>query len=175
MSNRMVGQCREKGSTSPISTGTDLGIMDIKECYLRCNIHPATGCEFDTLNYKCTRHTTRNIGNVATGDGRYHCWSFPNYGLPNWWISDYVRTTATSVQGKTAWGDWRAWEHCPNNGRVVGFNLRAQALRKNGDNTALNTIKLKCQDGSTIMSFDGHWGEYQGWGFCASAHSLNLL
>ena len=60
----------------------------------------------------------------------------------------------------TAVGDWYSYEYCPYGSFAVGFNLKIQPT--NSDNTALNTIKLLCNnyEKTEIMSFDGLWGNW---------------
>jgi len=55
----------------------------------------------------------------------------------------------------TIWGDWGPVEYCPNGERAIGFSLKTEAWQGDGDDTALNSISLKCSGGSWIESTEG--------------------
>lgn len=53
------------------------------------------------------------------------------------------------------WGNWGRLEFCPAGYPAVGFSLKVEGIQGNGDDTALNSISLKCADGSWIKSDEG--------------------
>ena len=124
----------------------------------------ATGCDWDNKKKICRMHT-RPV-EKGNGDKDSICWSFPN--------AKYLRLGETGTMGKTSWGSWKKWEYCPNNGRIIAFKMRVDPYNthniknnKKLDNTALNAIKLLCeQDDQSIMSNAGWYGDWTQWKYC---------
>ena len=49
--------------------------------------------------------------------------------------------------GDGHYGDWSTWEDCPTNSYARSFRLRMNAPEGSfSDDTALNSIRLKCED-----------------------------
>ena len=44
----------------------------------------------------------------------------------------------------TSWGQWTNWMYCPTDWYVIGMQLKVESKQGNGDDTALNGIKLFC-------------------------------
>jgi len=62
----------------------------------------------------------------------------------------------------TYWGDWHNWQYCPGNSYAVKLQTRIEDYHDDQDDTAMNAISLRCNDGSqtTITSGQSGWG---GW------------
>ncbi|XP_046461612.1 vitelline membrane outer layer protein 1 homolog [Daphnia pulex] len=60
----------------------------------------------------------------------------------------------------TFWGDWGKAEYCPLGEWVIGFALKTEKPQGEGDDTALNSISLKCSGGSLIYSTQAPWGDW---------------
>ena len=53
---------------------------------------------------------------------------------------------------------WGHWKVCPGNHYAKAIQLRVES--PDGDDTALNAIRLTCSDGTVLASSEGPWG---GW------------
>ncbi|MCI5133693.1 MAG: hypothetical protein D3920_01205 [Candidatus Electrothrix sp. AW2] len=66
------------------------------------------------------------------------------------------------VSNGQVWGEWRSPYFCPYNSYVVGFSLQVEGRQGDGDDTALNNVRLICSNGSTVESPGannwGNWG-----------------
>ncbi|XP_069805615.1 vitelline membrane outer layer protein 1 homolog [Dendropsophus ebraccatus] len=75
--------------------------------------------------------------------------------------STYEGNYITSTYG--SWGDaWvgRLW--CPV-GNLVSFSLKVEEPQGGGDDTAANSIKMRCSDGAELEAIGGPWGKYGDW------------
>ncbi|MCI5146061.1 MAG: hypothetical protein D3923_11150, partial [Candidatus Electrothrix sp. AR3] len=72
-----------------------------------------------------------------------------------------ARTEITADNGQK-WGAWQAKYECPQNTYARGFSLQVEGKQGDGDDTALNNVRLICSDGSTVQSAGspgwGSWG-----------------
>ncbi|XP_067279603.1 vitelline membrane outer layer protein 1 homolog [Pseudorasbora parva] len=76
------------------------------------------------------------------------------------------------------WGDWRSTNLCPDGTYAIGFNLRVEQPVGDGDDTALNGIRLLCADRSKGVlrdlfpteSHSGFWGDWTRDKFCPSGY-----
>ena len=59
----------------------------------------------------------------------------------------------------TNWGNWGDYKMCASGQYVKGMQLRIEA-RIDGDDTALNAIRLTCSDGVVLQSAEGWWGDW---------------
>lgn len=71
----------------------------------------------------------------------------------------------------TNWGYWGGDDFCPDGSYVTGFNLKIEDNQRNGDDTALNAIRLICTNlvgifQKEIVSEEGPWGYYRGRRYC---------
>jgi len=93
-------------------------------------------------------------------------WSCALAGRKSQYTEKGVYKEGTSILGITEWGEWKAAEKCPNNGKVNGFKLRVEENQgEDGDDSALNGIWLKCNTGD-ILKIDGYWGSWGTWKNC---------
>lgn len=77
-----------------------------------------------------------------------------------------------------AWGAWGAMTQCPNGKLATSVKQKVESYQgsdtkdwlgrviKSGDDTALNAVMLKCQDGTEIASTQGAWGNWGGYAHC---------
>lgn len=65
------------------------------------------------------------------------------------------------------WGDWKGWAMCPTGYFVNGFQVRFEKSRGDGDDTALNGLKIQCINlqfsKSVVTVYEGNWGDWQDW------------
>ena len=62
------------------------------------------------------------------------------------------------------WGDWGPWVECPPGDHVKAMRLKIDYDEKDDyDDTVLNTIELKCTDGTKLTSKEGWWGKWEPW------------
>ena len=66
------------------------------------------------------------------------------------------------------WGDWKGMVMCPENQYVAGFQVRIEPKQGNGDDTAMNGLKLFCRSPNgranyTIKVYEGVWGDWSEW------------
>ncbi|XP_068128164.1 vitelline membrane outer layer protein 1 homolog [Hyperolius riggenbachi] len=78
------------------------------------------------------------------------------------------------------WGDWGSTEKCPPGTMARGFSLLVEPPQGNGDDTALNGVKLYCARRSsrklkaTITSARGSWGTWTSVQWCPSGGLINF-
>ncbi|KAG2486768.1 hypothetical protein HYH03_014567 [Edaphochlamys debaryana] len=70
------------------------------------------------------------------------------------------------------WGMWSAMARCPGNSYAVGADLRLESAQAGSDDTAANSVRLKCSDDTVLAPNDGYWGSWQGWKSCAAGQYL---
>lgn len=65
--------------------------------------------------------------------------------------------TAKSKEG--VWGDWSPWVECPYGEVASGFDITLEWDQRDGDDTTMNGMQLKCEGGSWIAANnDAPWG-----------------
>jgi hypothetical protein len=100
--------------------------------------------------------------------------------------SDFIGTRSPNIG---AWGEWTDWAMCPRGTFAYGYNKRIEDYQGDGDDTALNWVKLDCRategaDTSHVVEppreyqacrrnhsplmgpCTPYYGEYGGWGAC---------
>jgi len=82
-------------------------------------------------------------------------------------------TTGSFILGGTSWGSWGGYQYCPYPYTVNGVNLRIESKQGNGDDTALNEIRLNCGNNDEITSARMGWGYYRGWTMCPAGSRMN--
>ncbi|XP_073681062.1 vitelline membrane outer layer protein 1-like [Garra rufa] len=92
-------------------------------------------------------------------------------------INRHYRSELTVPNGGI-WGSWGQIEMCPGGTYAAGFSLKVQNPVGRGDDTALNGIRLHCNNknkGSSSLSHDstvqsdvGSWGEWTEIQWCLS-------
>jgi len=75
-------------------------------------------------------------------------------------------------------GFWGGGAACPNNTYIKGAQIKVKPISADGsDNTAMNGVKFKCEDDSTIQTAEGPDGAWTGWAECEKGqrvHSVSL-
>lgn len=61
---------------------------------------------------------------------------------------------------KTNWGSFGPWKYCPSGRYVNAMQIKVEGKQGGGDDTAMNAIRLYCNDGSVLISSEMPWG---GW------------
>ena len=65
------------------------------------------------------------------------------------------------------WGNWGSWEYC-DGGYAVSFSQKVEGKQGGDDDTALNGICLKCNNGREICSRVGGWGSWASSAQCSA-------
>jgi len=68
------------------------------------------------------------------------------------------------------WGDWGPKQYCRQS-IATGFKVRTEGQQGRGDDTALNSICLKCASGEQICSRQGFWGDWHSSSTCNKGFS----
>ncbi|XP_077326863.1 vitelline membrane outer layer protein 1 homolog [Lithobates pipiens] len=106
------------------------------------------------------------------------------------WIVTLTLLHTTLIHGKDIyvnnggpWGVWEWLDMCPYNTVASGFDLKVEPPRRDGDDTALNAIKLLCtkpgeRESRTIQaqitSKEGGWGRWTGIQWCPSGFLISF-
>ena len=70
------------------------------------------------------------------------------------------------------YGDWGIQQFCQNGGYAVGFATKVEGAQGNGDDTAMNGLKLQCSGGDFITSALQVWGSWNhAWNSCDSGYT----
>ena len=78
-------------------------------------------------------------------------------------------------------GEWaKDFSICPQGHKLIGFRTRIQADQgRNKDDTATNTIQMKCSDGKELKSLEGNLGDWlkntffkDGWQSCGTGRYI---
>jgi hypothetical protein len=75
------------------------------------------------------------------------------------------------------WGSWGNWGKCPKGSYAYAFRQKVEKKKGSGDDTALNSIQLKCRTAQgkytgVIKSRQGWWGSWSSWRSCPKGHFL---
>ncbi|KAK3606745.1 hypothetical protein CHS0354_036542 [Potamilus streckersoni] len=86
-----------------------------------------------------------------------------------------IRQLATplTVTNGAYWGYWQSPEFCPSGSFADGYSMKIEPIQYNGDDTALNAIKLRCvyKNGAfagEVTSGQGPWGVWRAMDLCPS-------
>ncbi|XP_077326864.1 vitelline membrane outer layer protein 1 homolog [Lithobates pipiens] len=103
------------------------------------------------------------------------------------WIVTLTLLHTTLIHGEdiyvTNGGPWGVWEWmdvCPSNTVASGFELKVESPQGDGDDTALNAIRLLCTKPgdrtiqAKIMSKEGGWGSWTGVRWCPSGFLISF-
>uniref|UniRef100_A0A914X8R9 Uncharacterized protein n=1 Tax=Plectus sambesii TaxID=2011161 RepID=A0A914X8R9_9BILA len=64
----------------------------------------------------------------------------------------------------TDWGEWSDWDMCPPESFVVGMKLKMESVQHNGDDTALNGIRLTCMKDQKLQGqISGNVAQWGNW------------
>lgn len=88
-------------------------------------------------------------------------------------LMPYLEGSTIGVSNGGIWGSWESSRMCPSGFRAYGFSLRVERPLGNGDDTALNGIRLLCKQGSihdVVVESAGHWGDWTSWRSCSSGY-----
>jgi len=73
------------------------------------------------------------------------------------------------IGSEDSWGNWQSPVFCPENTNVIGFSQRIESYvgdGKHDDDTALNGLRMKCNDGTIKEVYAGSWGDWHDWVEC---------
>lgn len=72
------------------------------------------------------------------------------------------------------WGDWsRSFASCPKGHYFKGFDIKSEKWQRSGDDTAANSVKFVCTNGSVLeASNPGRWGRWTGMKHCPSGSAI---
>ncbi|MCU0294412.1 MAG: RICIN domain-containing protein, partial [Thermoanaerobaculaceae bacterium] len=71
------------------------------------------------------------------------------------------------------WGTWGAWASCPTGKLAVGGQEKFEDNRGSSNDSAANSLKLRCQDGTEIEPPNGaDRGTWKTWGVCPTGQAV---
>ncbi|KAK2850863.1 hypothetical protein Q5P01_007153 [Channa striata] len=86
------------------------------------------------------------------------------------------------VRYSTDWGDWGHADMCPEGFYASGFSIKVERKQGNGDDTALNGVRLYCVNSNnrggphtTVESSVGRWGEWTPVKWCSSGYLASFM
>jgi len=86
-------------------------------------------------------------------------------------------TTKTIHSSVGPSGGWYGWEKCSSSdGPVVGFQVRFENPSHNNDDTALNEVRMECNNGKWLNPYSPtHYGEWKTSLHCPSGRAVTGL
>jgi len=72
-------------------------------------------------------------------------------------------------------GFWGGGAACPEGNFIKGVQIKVQPNGDGGDNTALNCVKFKCEDGTEIQTAEGADGAWTEWAECLPGQTIAAL
>jgi len=72
-------------------------------------------------------------------------------------------------------GFWGGGAACPDGNYIKGVQIKVKPNADTGDNTALNCVKFKCQDGTEIQTAEGPDGAWTEWAECLEGQTIFAL
>ena len=63
------------------------------------------------------------------------------------------------------WGDWQLKAMCDSGSYIIGGQVRFEGQQRDGDDTALNGLRIRCKNPTTGQINDklvseGYWGDW---------------
>eukprot|EP00775_Hariotina_reticulata_P012756 gene12756-12885_t len=81
--------------------------------------------------------------------------------------------TATDVRPHNGWvGDWWGYYNCPVGQHIVGFQMQVEGSQGPADDTAANTVKVRCSGGGELVHTTTNWGTWGSWAQCPSGTAV---
>lgn len=110
-----------------------------------------------------------NVGNIENALPSINFDKY-NFDSIKWRTTFSLVSCEATCQGKSVeltaenhgpWGDYaKEPEKCSKGHFVTGYRVRVEAKQGSGDDTAMNSILLKCSNGKEISSKKGFWGKW---------------
>lgn len=72
-------------------------------------------------------------------------------------------------------GYWGGGAACPDGKFIKGVQIKVKPNADKGDNTALNCVKFKCEDGTVIQTAEGPDGAWTQWAECLPGQTIASL
>mmetsp|Transcript_60631 Transcript_60631/g.172314 ORF Transcript_60631/g.172314 Transcript_60631/m.172314 type:complete len:501 (+) Transcript_60631:100-1602(+) len=69
-------------------------------------------------------------------------------------------------------GFWGSGAACPSGAHAVGAKLKVMPQTAGIDNTGLNSVGLRCSDGTEVTSIEGPHGEWTSWADCPQGQQI---
>ncbi|XP_053321063.1 vitelline membrane outer layer protein 1 homolog [Spea bombifrons] len=91
-----------------------------------------------------------------------------------------LRTYVISVNNGGSWGEWGRIEWCPDGYVAKGFSMKVEKEQGDGDDTAVNGIRLHCVPRSginlevRITSSEGQWGRWTSTYWCDNSYLVSF-
>ncbi len=73
--------------------------------------------------------------------------------------------------GEGHWGQWGSYATCAAGEYLVGFDIRVEDPRGDGDDTAANDLQFRCSNGRVLLASNGgKWGAWRPGQYCRNGY-----